>query len=87
MKTIKEITEEIQEECLSLRDLNMYMVAAEYHSCLPDADLKAIAEDESIIYLGKEKPEKVYLRLLITRRSIFPDAFRVIVRNVVGIND
>lgn len=84
MKTIKEITEEIQEECLSLRDLNMYMVAAGYHSCLPDADLKAIAEDESIIYLGKEKPAKVYLRLLITRRSIFPDAFRVIVRNASG---
>ena len=87
MKNIKEITEEIQEEWFSLRDLDNYMVAAGYHSNLPDADLKAIAEDESIIYLGKEKPAKVYLRLLITRRSIFPDAFRVIVRNVVGIND
>ena len=87
MKTIKEITEEIQEGQFSLRDLDEYMVTAGYHSNLPDADLKAIAEDESIIYLGKEKPAKVHLRLLITRRSIFPDAFRVIVRNVVGIND
>lgn len=82
MKTIKEITEEIQEEWFSLHDLDNYMVAAGYHSNLPDADLKAIAEDESIIYLGKEKPAKVYIRLLITRRSIFPDAFRVIVKQI-----
>jgi hypothetical protein len=79
MKSIKEINKEISGKCFNLRDLDKYMVEAGYHSILPDADLETIAEDEAVVYLGKEKEAEVIINLLVTRRSPMPEAFRMVV--------
>ena len=82
MKSVEEIRNEIKDEYLTLKKLDVYMVKAGYHSNLEDTDLDLIGKDEKAIYLGKEENRKVEIELLITHRSAFPDTFGAIITDI-----